>query len=239
MKSFSRKRTASKGRKGHSKKRFKQGVPAARLRSNAAERNAVDVTGTAVTYNSTGTFTLLNGTVPGDNLQNRKGRKIAMQSVNVRGLIRFNQAGTAPNFDYLRMMIVYDRQTNGAAPVIGDIIQSLDRTGATASSSLDQLNLSNSDRFKIIAEEVHGIVDESVAAGGGSSGPPQFQSEKPITFKRFIKLGGLETRYNAGTAGTVADINTGSLYLVTVGLPAVADSQWALNFSTRVRFTDV
>ena len=48
----------------------------------------------------------------------------------------------------------------------------------------------------------------------------------------------LQTNFNAGVAGTIADIATGSLYLLTLGSAGAGVTAGALTGRARVRFTD-
>lgn len=212
-----------------------RGVPS-RARVNAKESHSVDVT-LAQEFASTGVFTLLNGTIPGDGLQNRQGRKINMQRLQLRGQIYVNDIGAAPAFDYLRTMVVYDSQANAAVPAITDLLRDVDANGANTTNSLAGLNMSTSDRFKILLDEWQSVpIQLGVLAGAATAGP-QFQDWQPTSFKRFINLKGMETRYNAGSAGTIADITTGALYLYTMGLNSSANQQFSLNFHARLRYT--
>lgn len=215
-----------------------QRAPAA-LVLRKPEVKGVDVPLTSSKFNSTGIFTLLNATVPGASEQNRIGRKVSMKSLMIRGWVRYDQAGTTPGDDLLRCIVFYDRQPNGAAPVIADVLQDTDQAGTATTSITSNINLSNADRFKILRDwfwSVPHIV--SIAGGATQDGQITDEGAKEFSFKTFIKLNGMEAHYNAGTAGTIADITTGALYLVTFGARASADAQYKLSFGARVRYLD-
>lgn len=234
----SRKRGRSRSQRPAGAKKRRQQVPAV-LQLRAPEKNAVD-NQIVSEFNTTGGFTLLNGTVPGDNVVNRKGRKISMVSSMLRGWVTFNNSGgTPPSNDYLRLIIFYDRQPNGAAPSIADLLTNTDSAGSTSSDAYSMLNISNADRFKILVDEYWGIPTQIPSAGSGATQEAQvLQDRKPISIKRFTKLGGMETHYNAGTAGTIADITTGSLYCLCLGTRASTDAQWTFIGRHRLRFHD-
>lgn len=120
---------------------------------------------------------LLNGLVPGTGAEERIGRQIVIKTIRVR-----YQANGANRF-----VLVYDAQSNGAAPAITDIFQ----TNTFGS----EINWSNRDRFSFIADLVLPI--------------------KGDAHTEFDLDCDLEVYYNAGTAGTVADIATGALYFLT------------------------
>lgn len=209
------------------------------LHARAPEKKVVDTLNNAVAINTTGVFTLLNAMVPGATEYQRVGRKISMSSVQLRGFIRFRQAGTAPSNDFIRAILFYDRQPNGAAPVLADVLQDVDNTGGNSSTSLSSLNINNADRFKILRDMYWSVPSASVAtAQNGTTGGAQLLDYKPASFREFVSLKGMEVHFNAGTAGTIADITTGSLYLLTVGLRGDVDSQWQCAFNSRVRYAD-
>lgn len=206
-------------------------------RTSASELHSIDVPLTSVDADSTGSFNLLNGTIPGDNLQNRDSRKIQMRKALIRGVLRFDKAGTTPIDDVVRIILFYDRQSNGAAPAIADVLRNVDSAGTTTTSSLSAVQLANSARFLILRDEMWHmpITDATNAITGRLLGDVP---SKGSSFKWFVKLPNLETHYNAGVAGTVADITTGALFLLVLGRSANADSQWGLTFESRVRFAD-
>lgn len=217
-------------------KKRKTNKPAYLLAPNA-ETKCVDVITTQTAFNATGTFTLLNGLVPGTNLQNRIGRSVKLKSLAIRGYVFNNQAGAAPIADYLRAIVFYDRQPNGAAPAVSDLLQSVSVSGSTASTALDGINLSNSDRFAILAD-FHWKVD--VPAGAVANNQPATVTTDFTRFsiRRFIKLKGLEARFNTLSAGTIGDFSAGALWLLTISLASTANAQYEMSWTSRCRFLD-
>jgi len=88
-----------------------------------------------------------------------------------------------------RWMIVYDRQSNGATPAADALTQDV-------LDSASPQNFSNRDRFDILWD---GQYDRT---------PEQAQILNCKDFEI-----NLPTYYNSGSAGTVADITSGALYL--------------------------
>lgn len=215
------------------RKRQRVSVPAI-LRLRAPEKKAVDTARQGLNFIAGGSFLLVNGIVPGAAGYQRVGRKISMNSLAIRGWVYFAQAGAAPTFDFLRMLVVYDRQPNGALPALADILLDCTSAGATATESTSNVNLNNADRFKILKEQVWAT--PGAAAAAAYSG---INENTPLEFKIYLKLNGLETHYNNGVAGTIADITTGALYLITVGLNGAADYQYRAGTDTRLRYTDM
>lgn len=205
--------------------------------SRKPEVKLVDVTQTSSIFDTTATrVTCLNATSQGAAETNRIGRKIVLKSVMIRGYINQYQAGAAPINDFLRAILVYDRQPNGAAPVFSDIIQDVDQAGTTSSTSMSSLNISNSDRFKVLRDWFWKV---DVPGGATLVQAAQVSTDcKEFSLKAYVPLNGLETHYNGTNGGTIADITSGSLLLVTQGGASAANSQYRLTFVTRVRFTD-
>lgn len=210
-------------------------VPAT-LQLRRPEKKSVDTLRKALEFDTVGNFTLLNAIDSGSNEYQRVGRKISMRSVAIRGFVKFAQAGSTPSFDFLRLILFYDRQPNGAAPALADVLTSVDRAGTTESVSTSGLNINNADRFKVLRDWYWPIIWP--ATGTTPQNAELAAVPETIAFKDFIKLGGMETHYNAGTAGTIADITTGSLYLLAVGLQSNANHQWNCTFDCRVRYLD-
>lgn len=191
-----------------------------RQRVKFRELNAVDVDTASYVADTTGTVTLLNGVAQGDDFTNRTGRKFIMKSIYIRGLVKNVDAISGPAC--CRLIVVYDNQTNGAAPAVLDVLKE--------ATSTSQFNLNNRDRFRIIFDKVWsvGAIDntatQSYAAG------PAIQC-----FKLYKKIA-LET-LNNGTGATVASIATGSVYMITIG-DLAAGAGGTFKLTSRIRFTD-
>lgn len=175
--------------------------------------------------NTTGAFTLLNGLVPGTGLNQRVGRKLLVKYINFRGVCGPDSAFAGGNTSVgqqHRYIIFADRDSNGAAPTLAQLLDS--------AAPWSQYNLDNRGRFKILADWTHefpGIA--ASAAGQPSNGVQSFDVKIPCT---------LSTLYNAGTAGTVADIQSNAIYLFAIGSApsGITDGQY---FATvRIRYFD-
>lgn len=205
------------------------------------EIKAVDIARSSAALNTTVTFNLLNAIVPGSNQWNRIGRKVLMKSLTFNYAIQDTETpATAVPSNQLRALIVYDRQPNAAAPTYADIIQTVTAAGGTASDVMGFPNLSNQHRFKII-RDYQWKFGPSLAQAPALTGFPDHEytgHKSPLQQVDYIPLNLLE-HFNTGTAGTVADITTGSLYLVTLGLSVAADDSISITYSARVRYYDV
>lgn len=201
------------------------------------ELKAVDRAAIVNNFNTTGTVNLLNGLATGANSYNRIGRAITMKSVLIRGRVYQFQAGTTPANDFLRLALVYDKQTDGAAPTWANVFSSVDNTGAVATDAFAPVNLDNSDRFIVLRDQFW-----KVDAPGGSTTVQNSQVAsdfKEFSFKWFVKLADLPAIYTAtASTGTVSDVQSGGLFVISHGLSGAADAQYLAQFTSRVRFTD-
>jgi len=176
--------------------------------ASAPERKNIDLS-TSFTTGAAFAFSagqLLNGCAAGTGATNRVGRKMLMKSLQFRAAVNSN-AGNAGN---ARVLVVYDKQTNGAAPAITDIL------GADLITA--PMNLSNSDRFVVIADVL-------------TEGPTDITT---TWHEKHYKKLGLETLFG-NTGSAVTDINSGSVYMFVAGGTGAAIT---VNLYNRIRFVD-
>jgi hypothetical protein len=116
-----------------------------------------------------------------------------------------------------RFIFVYDRQSNGAAPAITDVLDS--------NSPFSLFNKDNAQRFRIVADFVK-VLNASVESGSTHvTGIVRTRLETPVLF-------------NSGTAGTIADINTGGLFLLSLGSSTAGATAGTIVGRVCVNFTD-
>lgn len=202
-----------------------------------AELKSVDLAyATASAYSSTVQWILLNGTQNGAAFYNRVGNEIEMKSLHLIGQIYpTGSANTAG--DYLRTMVIYDRQPNGANPVLADVLSSYPTTGTSPSpTSLDMTNPNNFDRFRILADIRTAIPSSASGATGETYAPVIDYTKNEVNINRFINLKGLSTRYKTST-GAIGDITSGSLLLMLLGFNSSSPA-YQLDYCTRLRFID-
>lgn len=184
----------------------------AELKDNTVRSTAVVPVFNTVTA-STGL--LLNGVAQGTSAVTRIGRRITMKSLYIQ--YQINLLPTTTGASPLRMLVVYDSQTNGAAPAILDVVL----TDELASP----MNLGNARRFKVLCDEMVPCI--------GTAGPQTYM------FKRYIKFGkGLNTEFGAGTGATVTDITSGSIYVYTWGSSGWQVATPGAVLYSRIRFQD-
>lgn len=165
-----------------------------------------------------GSVALINGVATGTDYTNRIGRKIMIKSIYVRFATLPNTV-TAPLGDIQRIMLIYDKQTNGAAPAVTDILNT--------ASYLDVNNLNNRDRFVVLKDKTINCWPAAYAAGAVTAGNPNTMSFK------FYKKCNLEQIFS-GTGSTVGSIASGGIFLLFISAAAT----YNLAYSARVRFSD-
>jgi hypothetical protein len=169
-----------------------------------------------IVSDTTGGIQLLNGIATGTALDQRLGREVRCGSL--RGNLLSYVTATTGVDQLHRILLVWDRQPNGAALAILDV---LDATTVYA-----QQNIANISRFKILWDVFHAL-----------NASPESGSLKAIELSCPIKK---VVIYNSGTAGTVADIATGSLYLISLGNIAPGATAGGVAGTLRLTFsTDV
>lgn len=229
---------------------YNVGNPAA-FRQPIGEAKALTVTfastvpaGAVITMNTTGAIVPLNLVQAGSSFFNRVGRKIEMSTVRLTLSIQPKQVARTTTGDYGRVMILYDRQTNGALPALADILQDTDQSGNNSTNSTSGINLNNRDRFLMIIDKrmyLPAVVNQ--ASGVPSlEFPSTLGSEKHNMFiDEYRKLGNLVTHYKAdSTPAVIGDIATGALYMVIVGSVAAGTEGWEIDdWNVRLRYKDI
>lgn len=158
--------------------------------------------------------TLLNGSLQGAGAGQHIGRKTAMNSL----LIRYDAhlAPTTTQGCQIRLLVVYDKQTNKALPAITDVL---------ASDNFNSpMNLDNSDRFIILADKL--------------TDPISVNNNYNVADTIYKKMS-LDTMWDTGNnAGDVTDIKSGSVvaFIAQSGGAGVAAAQ--VDSITRIRYID-
>jgi len=166
--------------------------------------------------NTTGAVSLLNGIQQGTTPSTRIGSVVMMTKLQLR-----MTAAVVPTTgvdQQVRILIVYDRQTNGAALTGALVLTNFDTTAF-------QL-LENRDRFIVLYDQT---VNLNASAESGS--------DKYITRELSLHLPAVFIA-GAGTADTIADIKTGSLYFMTVGTEAAGATAATVDVGARLWFND-
>lgn len=180
----------------------------------------------------------LNLVQQGAGIGQRIGNKISMKSIRVR--LAFTQTAIAnEGLTGARIMIIYDRQPNGAYPATNTILSdSLQNNTISTGIFSSNLNPNFFDRMVVLKDDF--IPLSSWQANLTSSNQFSATADSSFTYDHHIKLRNLESQFN-GTANplTIAYLNIGALYIVVYG-DGVANTSdpWQLRGTARLRFRD-
>lgn len=184
------------------------------------ELNFVDTPIAGTQVNLTPFLTLLNGMAQGTTASTRIGRRIQMKSIEMKLRV---VADSTTLFTSVRFALVLDKQANAAAPAFTDIYDTADPCSLR--------NISNKARFWVLWDSgVMPIIGNIATAGQ--------QTDSSMKIIEAYKRINIPVQYNAGTAGTVGDIQTNALYFVGVGATASGTADAQITGSIRVRYDD-
>lgn len=177
----------------------------------------------SVNASGTGSFALLNGITQGTDNTQRIGRLVHIRKIFFSGYID-SKLATLPMS--VRLVVVYDRQTNGAAFNITDLYDTFGGNVTTSSMR----NLDNRDRFLVLKDKRWSC--NTLLPSPSNVAHTVF----PVTI--VMKKVMLPTLYNNVTGG-IADIASGSIFalLLTDPFAGVVNTP-LLNGLWRVRFVD-
>lgn len=134
----------------------------------------------------------VNNIQQGATVAQRIGNKVVVKSIH----LKCNLGGVAGNLAAARIMLVYDKQPNGAFPAITDIL--LDQP-AGAANFFSSLNIANKSRFQVIRDGFYNLD----------------AAQSLIHTLNIYCKGRWECEYGAN-AGTIGDFRTGAIYLIGI-----------------------
>jgi len=156
-------------------------------------------------------ITELNCINQGATIAQRIANKVVIKSLHFKGIL----VGAGPNIGVARLMLIYDKQPNGAFPALTDIL--LDQPAGVASFNAS-LNIANKSRFAMIRDGFYAL-DAAQAL---------------IHHVSLYCKGRWECEFGAN-GNTIGDIRTGAVYLVAFYVNAMCTLN---NMSCRVRYID-
>lgn len=143
-------------------------------------------------------FTSVNQIPVSDGPSGRIGRSVTLTSIQL--MYNLDLHHTETNVVYMRLMVVLDKQCNGAAPAYVDLMN--------ANSALAYRNLDNADRFVVLHDKFIRYTPSALSAPGSMrfSGPTFVQVYRkcniPIVFD------------NSATTGALATIRSNNVFVV-------------------------
>lgn len=172
-----------------------------------------------------GTVGLINGVQTGSSSYNRVGRRIMMKGLRVH--VKFtpstNVAALYTDSETeLRYLIVYDRQPNGSAVAVADVLSQIGQDGTVTTNSPVEHppNPNNRQRFLVLR-------DYRLIAPNTVGTTPNIRvgltPQQPLLINDYVKLKKLITHYKSDSNPcTIADIETGALLSVYCASNGVA-----------------
>lgn len=162
------------------------------------------------TPNTTGTVIYLNDIAGNDSLAGRDGLQVRLKSLQMRLTSEVNVSDVDT---FVRIMVVIDKQPQGALPSITDILESTSITSVR--------NLSFRKRFVILKDTV-----QKLRSGAVSNN---------IQFMRLYKRLDMKSIYNSTGSG-ISNIESNGLFLVLFSDEATNPP--TISGTTRVRYLD-
>lgn len=166
------------------------------------EKKEITLETTGSTFAATAIFdtpVFIGGLTQGTGRSERIGRKVHFKSL----LMRFNISTTATIGSY-RLLVVYDKQANGAVPAITDILVS--------TAALAPMNLNNADRFVILFDCLINIQD--------------------INLQSVYRKINME-RMHSGTTSAITDVTSGSFLYLKAPIKAADAATMDITFRFR------
>jgi len=157
----------------------------------------------------------------GDTLNDRDGAVIQVKSLQLRGFCSFQPGAGATAATSVYLYVVQDRQANGAAAAITDVLTSSNMATALG-------NVPNQYRFKILKRIVITLVSPAGVTTAYNS--MVYPVEEYIKFYKPIEI-----RYKAST-GAVTDLTSNNIFLLA-GTDGGSDDTVGYAGTARLRFT--
>lgn len=163
------------------------------------------------------TTSMVAGIQQGAGESERIGRKVVVRKLHVNGDIILPGSATATfTEDVVRLIIFWDKQTNGAAATVGQILAS--------ASYLAYRNLQQTGRFNILSDKKYTI---NASAGNGTS-----TADKRAHWRLNLNCK-IPLEFDAST-GAITDLTTNNLGVLAIG----AQGHAACYYYWRVRYSD-
>jgi len=173
----------------------------------------------------------------------RIGNKVAVTKLKFQLVLNATTYATL-DFTASRIMVVYDRQTNGAYPnVYGALLSYLRQDGVTVSGGVTTFkNPNNTDRFEVLYDKLFFVPGKYTTATGYPVALCA-ENEKTYMVNETLELPCLETLFNGsalngyGALG-IDQVSSGAIYLLAIGENAAGAEPYYIYGDVRVTFVD-
>lgn len=170
----------------------------------------------------------------GSGLNQRIGRKVYMHKLKIRGYFSISSQSaqsTADSASTIRMLVLMDKQTNGAQYTASSVLNS----STTTTGIWAYQNPNGFGRFTILKDKMFNF--SNINMTGSPTAGDVIQTGMNIPFKfNFNFKTPIQVNFNATNGGTVADIIDNSLHIM-VGVSSTAPVP-SLSYYTRVCYKE-
>jgi len=168
-------------------------------------------------------FSCINTLQQGNGVAQRIGDKVVFRSITVNGCICCADDNTIVDQGHIRVMVVYDKQTNGATPLIGDIIANVNSDNSYNVAFNSSIRIANRKRFVCLKNKIYNM---------------GYTDNASIHFKYYIKKN-LETTYSGSSdPPTLAQVMNGAIYLLIFTSVGFTHPPLINDINCRLRYSD-
>jgi len=163
--------------------------------------------------------------IPQDSTESgRIGRKVTIKSIWFKGMIQKDgAAATANTSDNVRIIVVQDKQANGAAFAVTDYLET--------ANFLSHKNLANSNRFVCLSDQTFALSCPS----GSYTGAAASFGEQRKTWNKYIKCN-IPIEFDAAFAdGRLATQRSNSVAVIYISESATIST---IQYNVRIRYSD-
>lgn len=147
----------------------------------------------------------------------RIGRKITIKSIHIRGDIIHNPISAVTASNLVRIIVIQDKQANGATFAVGDYLAS--------ANPLGHRQLSNTDRFRMLGDTTISLTSQAAESAGYG------EVRKKYTF---YKKCNIDVEYN-GSNGVIAEQRSNSVAILMI---ADTGAVTTFSYNARIRYSD-
>ncbi len=199
--------------------------------ASRGELKFFDTTKAATAAATTGTLLddSLNHVAQDASENGRIGRKIIVTRLHIRGSWQFASGPALANMDQrLRIIVFVDKQANGAAPTLADVVS----TAGTVSIDAFR-NLSNVSRFAILHDRLHDVRVNAVLQDSATTGDNIPQNH---TWRLNKKLNLIIEFDSSAADGSIATITSNNICVMAIC--AATATAPTVAYTARIRFRD-
>lgn len=205
--------------------RYTRGAQLRRLRRGLhIERKFFD-TNLAFNIDTTGEIPAtgqLNLIPQGVTATTRVGRQCQIKSIQVRATVQYVPGADTVGSAQVWIYLVQDRQANGAAAAVTDVLTSDD-------FNIAMINLANSERFRVIRRWA--ITLQAGAGVQGAFGRDHKTIDEYIRVNTPVEF--------SSTTGAITELKSNNYFLMAGTSAAATDDEVAVAGTCRLRFTDL